>query len=145
MGGMGGMFDAYGRLMVDDLIPYVDKNFRTIADKDHRAMSGLSMGGMTTHSVTLANPDVFGYAGLFSGGTFTAAEVTGNEKFKQNVKVLYMSYGSVEGGAGSTKAAADALNQAGTYAVAYTSPGTAHEWQSWRRSLYGFAQLLFRD
>ncbi len=139
---MGG---NYGPLMVNDLIPWVDKTFRTIADKDHRAMSGLSMGGMTTHTVTLANPDVFGYAGLFSGGSYSVAEVTGNEKFKQNIKVLYMSNGSQEGGPAALKAAADALNQAGIYAVAYTSPGTAHEWQTWRRSLYGFAQLLFRD
>jgi len=145
MGGMGGIGGDYGTFMVNDLIPFVEKNFRTIADKDHRAMSGLSMGAMTTHTVTLAHPDTFAYCGLFSGGTYSVQEVTNNAAFKQNVKLLYMSYGSREGGANGTKTAADALNQAGINAAAYTSPLTPHEWQSWRRSLYTFAPLLFRD
>src|SRR5512135_778454 len=65
-GGPGG--GPYGQLMVNDLIPWVDSNFRTLADKDHRAMAGLSMGGMQTASVTMANLDKFSYIGLFSGG-----------------------------------------------------------------------------
>ena len=60
---------AYGQLMVNDLIPWIDSNFRTLADKDHRAMAGLSMGGMQTATVTMVNLDKFSYIGLFSGGT----------------------------------------------------------------------------
>jgi enterochelin esterase-like enzyme len=68
-GGPGGV--PYGQLMVNDLIPLVDSNFRTLADKDHRAMAGLSMGGMQTASVTMVNLDKFSYIGLFSGGAST--------------------------------------------------------------------------
>jgi enterochelin esterase family protein len=67
IGGPGG--GAYGQFMVNDLIPWVDSHFRTLADKDHRAMAGLSMGGMQTASVTMANLDKFANIGLFSGGS----------------------------------------------------------------------------
>ena len=75
MGGPGG--GAYGQLMVNDLIPWIDSNFRTLADKDHRAMAGLSMGGGQTASVTMANLDKFSYIGLFSGGAATGAVAVG--------------------------------------------------------------------
>ena len=127
--------------MTAELIPYVDKNFRTLADQPHRAMAGLSMGGMQTRSVTLANLDKFSYIGIFSGGTIAPAEITDKSK----VKLVYMSYGSLEGGAATVKTAATTLSEAGIWSVSYVSPGTAHEWQSWRRSLYTFAPLLFRD
>jgi enterochelin esterase family protein len=143
MGGPGG--GPYGQFMTAELIPWVDANFRTIADKDHRGMCGLSMGSMQTRSVTLGNPDKFAYVGLFSGSTISPADLTNTPAFKENVKLVYMSYGSVEGGAANLKAAENALKQAGMDAVTYVSPGTAHEWQSWRRSLYTFAPLLFRD
>ena len=139
IGGPGG--GAYGQFMTAELIPWIDANFRTIADKDHRAMGGLSMDGMQTRAVTLANPDKFSYIGIFSGGTITPTEITDKSK----VKLVFMSYGSVEGGSRGVKAAADTLNEAGIWSVSYVSPGTAHEWQSWRRSLYAFAPLLFRD
>jgi enterochelin esterase family protein len=139
IGGPGG--GAYGQFMTSELIPWVDANFRTIADKDHRAMAGLSMGAMQTKAVTLANLDKFSYIGLFSGGTIAPNDITDKSK----VKLVFMSYGSVEGGAAGVKAAADTLNAAGIWGVSYVSPGTAHEWQSWRRSLYAYAPLLFRD
>jgi enterochelin esterase-like enzyme len=132
-------FDTYADLMVNDMIPWVDKNLRTLPDQAHRAMSGLSMGAMCTRSVTLAHLDMFAYIGLFSGGTIAPAEVTDKSK----VKLVFMSYGSREKGSESVKNAADALQQAGIKSVSYVSPLTAHEWQSWRRSLREFAQLLF--
>ena len=134
-------FDKYAELMIKDMIPWVDKNFRTMPDQAHRAMSGLSMGAMCTKSVTLAHLDVFSYIGLFSGGTITPAEITDKSK----VKLVFMSYGSRERGSDGVKAAADALNQAGIKSASYVSPLTAHEWQSWRRSLHEFAMLLFKD
>ena len=134
-------FDAYADLMIKDMIPYIDATFRTIPDQAHRAMSGLSMGAMCTKAVTLAHLDTFSHIGLFSGGTIAPAEI----KDKSKVKLVFMSYGSREGGSAGVKAAADALNQAGIKGVSYVSPLTAHEWQSWRRSLREFAPLLFKD
>lgn len=134
-------FDTYADLMINDMIPWIDKNFRTLPDQAHRAMSGLSMGAMCTRSVTLAHLDMFAYIGLFSGGTIAHAEISDKSK----VKLVFMSYGSRERGSDGVKAAADALNQAGIKGASYVSPLTAHEWQSWRRSLREFAMLLFKD
>jgi enterochelin esterase-like enzyme len=133
-------FDSYKELMINDLIPFIDGNFRTLSDGRSRAMAGLSMGGMVTRQVTLANLDKFAYIGIFSGGTIAPADITDKSK----VKLVFMSYGSRERGSESVKDAADALNQAGIKSVSYVSPLTAHEWQSWRRSLREFAPLLFR-
>jgi enterochelin esterase family protein len=138
MGQPGG--GSYGQLMVNDMIPWIDSNFRTLSDQANRAMSGLSMGAMMTKSVTLANLDKFAYIGLFSGGTIAPAELTDKSK----VKLVFMSYGSREGGSANLKAAGDALQQAGIKNATYVSPLTAHEWQSWRRSLREYAQLLFK-
>jgi enterochelin esterase-like enzyme len=153
LGGPGG--GAYGKLMVNDLIPWVDSNFRTLADQSHRAMAGLSMGGMMTRLVTLANLDKFSYIGIFSGGSFSMEDVNNTPGFREKVKLVFVSYGSRElenrraGGrgpfGGDPKANAEALKQAGINSVFYTSPNTAHEWQSWRRSLREFAPLLFKD
>jgi len=134
-------FDKYAELMVNDMIPWVDKNFRTIPDREHRAMSGLSMGAMCTKSVTLAHPETFSYIGLFSGGSIAPDEIMDKSK----VKHVFMSYGSRERGSEGVAAAADALNKAGVKSTSYVSPLTAHEWQSWRRSLYEFAQVLFKN
>jgi enterochelin esterase-like enzyme len=136
---MGFSFDTYADLMINDMIPWIDSHFRTLADQGHRAMSGLSMGAMCTKSVTLAHLDMFSHIGLFSGGTIAPAEITDKTK----VKLVFMSYGSRERGSDGVKNAADVLNQAGIRSASYVSPLTAHEWQSWRRSLYQFAQLLF--
>lgn len=138
-GGPGG--GIYGQLMTTDLIPFIDKNFRTIPDQKQRAMAGLSMGAMQTRTVTLANLDKFSHIGLFSGGTIAPESITDKTK----VKLVFMSYGSRERGADGLKAAADALNQAGIKSVSYVSPLTAHEFQSWRRSLREYAQLLFKN
>ena len=132
-------FDTYAEVMISDMIPYIDNRFRTLADQSNRAMSGLSMGAMCTKSVTLAHLDTFGYIGLFSGGTIAPAEITDKSK----VNLVFMSYGSRERGSEGVKQAADVLNQAGIKSVSYISPETAHEFQSWRRSLREFAQLLF--
>ena len=133
-------FDTYEELMKKDLIPFIDSNYRTLTDGNNRAMAGLSMGSMVTRSVTLPNLDKFSYIGLFSGGTIAPDQITDKSK----VKLVFMSYGSREPGSERIKAAADALNEAGIKGVSYVSPLTAHEWQSWRRSLREFAPLLFK-
>ena len=141
MGMMGGIGGGFETVLVDELIPYVDANFRTIPDQAHRAMAGLSMGGMETHQITLARPDTFSYYGLLSGGTYNPTELADH---KSHLKLVFMSCGSKENPAG-VKNAADALNAAGFKAVSYVSEGTAHEFQTWRRSLYQMAPLLFQD
>jgi enterochelin esterase family protein len=141
-----GMFDfsAFERALIEDVIPFIDANFRTIADQPHRAMAGLSMGGMQTRVITLAHLDAFSHIGIFSGGSIAADEITDKAAFKQKVKLVFVSYGSREkGAAGKTNVAA--LKEAGVNSVYYESPNTAHEWQTWRRSLHEFAPLLFKD
>ena len=149
-GGRGFNFGAFEHILIDDLIPFIDANYRTIPDQPHRAMAGLSMGGMQTHTITLAHLDVFSHIGLFSGGSITTNEITDLDAFKQKVKLVFVSYGSreVTGGRGmgaNGRANADELKQTGVNSFYYESPLTAHEWQSWRRSLYQFAPLLFQD
>jgi len=143
-GGMAAMIanNGFQTVLVDELIPYVDSHFRTIAKRDGRAMAGLSMGGAETHVITLNKPEVFGYWGLLSGGNYTPEEL----KDKAKPKLIFISYGSKEtGGAnGLPKVEAD-LKAAGYNVATYVSPGTAHEFQSWRRSLYQMAPLLFKN
>jgi enterochelin esterase family protein len=144
--GMGGMNMAgqFERILFDDLIPYIESNYRVIADQEHRAMAGLSMGGMQTRSIVIANPDKFSYVGMFSSGTFSPSEVKDIDSFKKKTKVVFMSFGGREGGAARIPAAAEEWNKIGIKGVTYVSPLTGHEWQSWRRSLYQFAPLLFK-
>jgi enterochelin esterase-like enzyme len=142
--GRGGLrnfnIQPFQTVLLDELIPYVDANFRTIADPPHRAMAGLSMGGFETHTITLARPEVFSYYGLLSGGVYKAEEI----KDKSKVKLIFMSCGSFENPDGVTKAA-DSLKMAGFNAVSYVSQNTRHEFQTWRRSLYVLAPMLFKD
>jgi enterochelin esterase family protein len=142
-GGRGFNFSAFEHVLIDDLIPYLDANFRTIADQPHRAMAGLSMGGMQTRTIAMAHLDTFSHIGIFSGGSIAAADITDMAVFKKKVKVVFVSYGSRENGAAG-KTNVEALKQVGVNSVFYESPQTAHEWLSWRRSLYQFAPLLFQ-
>lgn len=140
--------EGFRNTLIQDIIPMVDARFRTIADKDHRALAGLSMGAMETKEIGLRRPDVFGSLGIFSGGTISAEEAAAAPGFRQNNKLTFVSYGSreIEGGrqGGDPKQITDGLAKAGYNAHYYVSDQTAHEWQSWRRSLYQFAQLLWK-
>jgi len=143
-------------VLVNELVPYVDTHFRTLADPRHRAMAGLSMGGFETKAIAPKNLDKFAYIGLFSGGTFSPEDVAATPGFREKVKLAFVSFGSreLEGGRGGPpgggprvdpRVNADALKRSGVNSVFYVSPGTAHEFLSWRRSLHEFAPLLFRD
>ena len=138
-------------VLVDELVPFIDRNFRTLADQPHRAMAGLSMGGMETKTVTLKDLDTFSHIGLFSGGSIGPDDISDMVAFKEKNKLVFVSYGSREVGGdrprrgGDPKATADALKAAGVNSHYYLSPDTAHEWQTWRRSLREFAPLLFND
>ena len=129
--------------LIEEIIPFIDANFRTFADQPHRALAGLSMGGMYTHGIGLAHLDKFSHIGMFSGGSIAPSEIKDMADFKKKVRLVFFSYGSRENGA-SAKENVDALKNAGVNAVYYESPLTAHEWLSWRRSLHEFAPLLFQ-
>ncbi len=143
--------EPFQTVLIDELIPYVDSHFRTLSDQSHRGMAGLSMGGMETKSITLKNLDKFSHIGLFSGGSISMEDVNNTPGFQEKVKLVFVSYGSRElggerrGFGGDSKANTEALKQAGINSVFYVSPDTAHEFQSWRRSLREFAQLAFKE
>jgi len=142
------------------LIPFIDKTFRTFTDRDHRAMAGLSMGGMQTFQVTLNHLDLFSYIGGFSGAG--GMLVLGDRKldpktdyngvfadpaaFAKKVHLLWMGVGTNEPErmrAGLQRLHAS-LDEARIQHVFYESPGTDHEWQTWRRDLKDFAPRLFQ-
>jgi len=150
-----GWADGFKKTLLEDVIPMIDANYRTLADQPHRAMAGLSMGGMQTRAITLASPGTFSNIGIFSGGSISAEDVAAAPGFKEKVKLLFVSFGSRElerragdnrpNFGGDPKANTSALEAAGFNAHFYVSPDTAHEWQTWRRSLYQFAQRAFKD
>lgn len=146
-----GWADGFMKILLEDVIPMIDVDYRTLADLPHRAMAGLSMGGMQTRVITLANPGMFSCAGLFSGGSISADDVKNARGFKENIKLVFVSYGSRELENGKTRFGDDpkanlaALEEIGINTQFYISPDTAHEWQSWRRAMHEFAKLIFKD
>lgn len=134
--------DAFQVVLLTDIIPMVEREYRVIADAQHRGMAGLSMGGGQTRRITLANPKTFAYVGMFSGGTISPDDVNAADGFKSTNKLVFMSCGSKENP--RVMEAAENLRKEGLNATGYVSEGTAHEWHTWRRSLYQFAQLIFK-
>ena len=151
------MFSAFEDVMVKDLIPMIDSTYRTIPDRDHRAMAGLSMGGMQTFEITLKHLDLFSHIGGFSGGgggfggtAFDPKSAHGGvmadaNEFNKKVKLLWLGIGTTEPQRmyESVKNYHEALETAGIKHVYYESPGTSHEWLTWRRCLNEFTPLLF--
>jgi enterochelin esterase family protein len=146
-GGRGGRGmlsnSAFSEMMLTDLIPMIERTYRALPGAANRAMAGLSMGGMQTHTTTMANLDKFAYIGLFSGGNIPLAEIKDPAAFKKQVKAVFFGNGQLENSAPS-KAAAEELKNAGIHAYFYESPRTAHEFLTWRRCLHEFAPLLFK-
>ena len=145
---------TFTEMMFTDLIPMVEKNYRVASGRENRAMAGLSMGGMQTFTTGLQNLDKFAYLGGFSGncGSFGGAAFDPKTTcsgafadapaFNAKVKLLFLSTGSVEGP--RVKQFSEALSAAGIKNVYFESPGTAHEWLSWRRAFADFAPRLFQ-
>jgi enterochelin esterase-like enzyme len=154
--------DEMAKVFEDDvtqaLIPFIDRTYRTLADRDHRAMAGLSMGGFQTFHITLNHLDLFSHIGGFSGtggimedrkpdlktdfnGAFADASA-----FAKKVHLLYLGVGTAEPERFQTRIRGlhTALEQGGIQHVYWESPGTDHEWQTWRRNLKDFAPRLFR-
>ena len=145
---------AFEEVMLKELIPGIDARYRTLADRKNRAMAGLSMGSMQTLNVTLRHLDQFAWIGAMSGpprqGFDVATAYDGAFRdaaaFNKKVKLLWLGAGTAETRFHTnTVAMHEALNRAGIKNVFYSSPGTDHEWQTWRRSLHDFAPRLFRD
>ncbi len=143
------------------LVPYIDLNFRTLADREHRAMAGLSMGGMQTFQVTFDHLEMFSYIGGFSGASGMMMMRSGDKPdmktafngaladpaaFAKRVHLLWIGVGTEEPAQmhAGIVALHDALNGANVKHIFYESPGTSHEWQTWRRDLKDFAPRLFQ-
>lgn len=155
-GGRGAMgplsSSVFSEVMFTDLIPMVERTFRVAPGRENRAMAGLSMGGMQTFTTVLGNLDQFAYLGGFSGSgggrggfdpkTSSNGVYADAAAFNAKVKLLFLGIGGAEGQ--GTKTFSDQLTQAGITNVYYESPGTAHEWLTWRRCFREFAPRLFR-
>ena len=150
---------AFENDVTQALIPYIDSTFRTLSDRDHRAMAGLSMGGMQAYQITLDHLDLFSYIGGFSGAG--GMLVLGNRKldpktdyngvvadpaaFAKKVHLLWLGVGTNE--PERMRAGLQRLHaspqEANIQHVFYESPGTDHEWHTWRHDLKDFAPRLF--
>ena len=139
-------------MMLTDLVPMIEKTYRVLPGRENRAMAGLSMGGMQTFLTTLSNLDKFAYIGGFSGSTGGRGgfdpKTSSNgvfadaDAFNKKVKLLFLGIGSTEGP--GAKNFSEQLTKAGIKNVFFESPGTAHEWLTWRRCLNDFAPRLFK-
>jgi enterochelin esterase family protein len=144
-------FTEFENILLKDIIPMIDATYRTRADREHRGMAGLSMGGMQTRNIGLAHLDTFSHIGIFSGGTLGDPKAENSplakpDEFNRLVKVGFVSYGEAEPGSKTLNDYAESLRAAGIKNFhTYVSPRTAHEFLTWRRSLHEFAPLLFRD
>ncbi len=156
--GMRGMLEnkTLGDVFIKEILPMIDMNFRTIPDRDHRAIAGLSMGGFQAFMIAMTNLDKFAYVAGFSGGALlqegnTVTTVYNGAfadagKVNQKVKVMYMSTGTEESKMmyQTVNNFHKELDRIGVKHIYYESPGTAHEWLTWRRSLHEFLPLLFK-
>ena len=149
---------VFEEVLINEVIPMIDKKFRTINDREHRAIAGLSMGANQTMRIIMNNLDKFAYYGGFSGTanypssdeinvkTFLDGAFANGEKVNEKIKVLWLGVGTKEPEVfpKSIGAFRNMLDKKGIDYVYYESEGTAHEWLTWRRSLYQYAQLLFK-
>ncbi len=155
---LGKIFQTYEEVMINDLIPAIDSAYRTQPGRKNRALAGLSMGGMQAFQIGLSHLDQFDYLGGFSGGgggsggpvdlkSSHGGVMANPEAFNQQVRVVFLGIGTAESERmlKSVQGYHDALQAAGINHVYYQSPGTAHEWLTWRRDLHEFAPLLFQN
>lgn len=149
--GLAGLGAQFPSILLTETIPMVESNFRTYSDRDHRAIAGLSMGAGQAMQIGLANLDKFAYIGAFSGGgaqgdikaAYNGVFADANG-FNQKLKAFYISIGTKENVV-NARNFHTALENAGIKHTYFESEGTAHEFQSWRRSMRGFAPLLFQN
>ncbi|MBX3442869.1 MAG: hypothetical protein KF774_10715 [Planctomyces sp.] len=150
--GDGGAFED---VVLKDLIPMIDANYRTLANRDHRAIAGLSMGGGQALSIGLTHLDTFSVIASFSGArevdprTAYGGVFADPAAFDQKVKLLYLHSGTVGLDAMIHQQAgklAKALQESGIRNVVFRdAEGLAHEWQTWRYAFSDFAPRLFQE
>ena len=136
-------------VLLNDLIPYIDKNFRTKADRENRAMAGLSWGGHQTFDVVFNNMDKFAWVGTFSGAIFGLDVKTAYngvfanaDEFNKKIHYMYMNWGSED--FIKSQPIVDGLRQLGIKVDSSVSQGTGHEFLTWRRGLHEFIPHLFK-
>ena len=145
--------EAFAALVQHDLVPMIDATYRTLADREQRAIAGLSMGARQALHVGLSQLESFAWIGAFSGAMLDSLDpqtaydglLRDPEAFRRRVRLLWLSAGTAEARfhQGLLRMHA-ALDEIGIPHQVYESAGTSHEWQTWRRSLHAFAPLLFR-
>ena len=148
-GDRNGYGNSFYKVMINDLIPTIDREFRTLSDREHRAMAGLSWGGHQTFDLVMNNMDKFAWMGGFSGAIFGLdvnktydGAFSRSEEFNRRIHYLFLSCGSEENF--GTERLVNDLRNAGIKVDYYVSPGTHHEWLTWRRSLKEFVPKLFK-
>jgi enterochelin esterase-like enzyme len=149
-GGRGN--EAFGEVVMNDLIPEIDKNYRTKPERAHRAIAGLSMGGGQALNIGLGHLDQFAWIGSFSGAGARNFDVKTSFQgafadalaFNKRAKLLWIGCGTEDSLIAGAQALHEALEKSGIRHVWWEGPGL-HDWQVWRTHLYEFAQLLFRD
>ena len=136
-------------VLLNDLIPYIDANFRTKTDRENRAMAGLSWGGHQTFDIVFNNMDKFAWLGTFSGAIFgldlkTAYNgvFTNADEFNKKIHYMYMNWGSED----FIKSGdiVKGLQEMGIKVEGKQSEGTAHEFLTWRRGLHEFIPHIFK-
>ena len=155
--GPGGI-STFEEVLINEIIPMIDATYRTLSDRGHRAMAGLSMGANQTIQITMNNLDKFSHIGGFSGtsnypstaeldpATFSNGKFKDGETLNKQIKLFWLGLGTKEPNPfpGSVGAFRAMLEKAGIKYVYYESSGTGHEWLTWRRDLFQFAPMLFK-
>ena len=147
--GMSTYGNSFYPVLLNDLIPYIDQNFRTKSDRENRAMAGLSWGGHQTFDIVLNNLDKFAWMGTFSGAIFGLDVKTAYngvfanaDEFNKKIHYMYMNWGSED----FIKSGdiVKQLRELGVKVDSSESAGTAHEFLTWRRGLHEFIPHLFK-
>jgi enterochelin esterase-like enzyme len=157
-GGGARWMSAFEDVLIKEVIPMIDGQFRTLANRENRAMAGLSMGANQTIRITMNNLDKFSYIGAFSGtanypstaeidpATFMEGKFKDGNALNKQIKLFWLGLGTTEPDPfpGSVKAFRNMLDKQGIKYIYYESLGTAHEWHTWRRDLFQFTNLIFK-
>ena len=144
-GGMIMDFTPLDRVVTEEIVPMIDTRYRTLPDRMHRAITGLSMGGFQSWAIGLNHKDKFAYIGGFSGSGLAPTEERYPASLNNEVELLYVGTGTEEPGQMYTGVRDFHLflERTGVNHVYFESQGTAHEWLTWRRALKDFAPRLF--
>jgi enterochelin esterase family protein len=150
-GGVRAPADEFNKDFLEDIMPYVESHYRTVNDRAHRALAGLSMGGGQTLRIGIPHLDKFAYLGVFSAGLGNAggaweqqqAAVLDNAKLKKGLDLFWVGIGKEDRGLESSRATVEMFKKHGFNVVSRESEG-GHTWLNWRDYLVEFAPKLFQ-